>query len=198
MPLELVWTRMPGPALPEMMLRAAVSSTVLLTCVSKPLKGPCSGMSTSSPAFAEGAPLTAAQFRMAKAALGLSNPDVARLTGLHRNTLNKADRGVGLNDFNANSSGAVAVFQDDVPLNSPALQLGTLFDKSERVTALARHIAAALAWLADCSARSRADRIASSRCCITRVIGRRIRRSMMTVSSMTKRMTQKTEMSGST
>jgi len=37
-------------------------------------------------------------------------------------------RGVGLNDFNANSSGAVALYQDDVPLNAPALQLGTLFD----------------------------------------------------------------------
>ena len=37
-------------------------------------------------------------------------------------------RGVGLNDFNANSSGAVAIYQDDVAMNSPALQLGTLFD----------------------------------------------------------------------
>lgn len=37
-------------------------------------------------------------------------------------------RGVGLNDFNPNSSGAVAIYQDDVPKNSPALQLGTLFD----------------------------------------------------------------------
>jgi iron complex outermembrane receptor protein len=37
-------------------------------------------------------------------------------------------RGVGLNDFNANSTGAVAIYQDDVPVNSPALQLGTLFD----------------------------------------------------------------------
>jgi iron complex outermembrane receptor protein len=37
-------------------------------------------------------------------------------------------RGVGLNDFNANSSGAVALYQDDVPINAPALQLGTLFD----------------------------------------------------------------------
>jgi len=37
-------------------------------------------------------------------------------------------RGVGLNDFNANSTGAVAVYQDDVPINSPALQLGTLYD----------------------------------------------------------------------
>lgn len=37
-------------------------------------------------------------------------------------------RGVGLNDFNANSSGAVAIYVNDVPKNSPALQLGTLFD----------------------------------------------------------------------
>ena len=37
-------------------------------------------------------------------------------------------RGVGLNDFNANSSGAVAVYLNGVPKNSPALQLGTLFD----------------------------------------------------------------------
>jgi outer membrane receptor protein involved in Fe transport len=37
-------------------------------------------------------------------------------------------RGVGLNDFNANSTGAVAIYQDDVPINAPALQLGTLFD----------------------------------------------------------------------
>jgi outer membrane receptor protein involved in Fe transport len=37
-------------------------------------------------------------------------------------------RGVGLNDFNANSSGAVAIYFNDVPKNSPALQLGTLFD----------------------------------------------------------------------
>jgi iron complex outermembrane receptor protein len=37
-------------------------------------------------------------------------------------------RGIGLNDFNANAAGAVAVYQDDVPLNSPALQLGSLFD----------------------------------------------------------------------
>jgi len=37
-------------------------------------------------------------------------------------------RGIGLNDFNANAAGSVAVYQDDVPLNSPALQLGSLFD----------------------------------------------------------------------
>ena len=35
------------------------------------------------------------QFKMAKAALGLSNPDIAEITGLHRNTLNKLDKGAG-------------------------------------------------------------------------------------------------------
>jgi outer membrane receptor protein involved in Fe transport len=38
-------------------------------------------------------------------------------------------RGVGLNDFNPNATGAVAVYQDDVPMNTSALQLGTLFDQ---------------------------------------------------------------------
>ncbi len=37
-------------------------------------------------------------------------------------------RGVGLNDFNSNSTGAVAIYQDDVPVNAPALQLSTLYD----------------------------------------------------------------------
>jgi iron complex outermembrane receptor protein len=37
-------------------------------------------------------------------------------------------RGVGLSDLSANSAGAVAIFQDDVALNAPALQLGQLFD----------------------------------------------------------------------
>ena len=39
--------------------------------------------------------MTADQFRMAKAALGLSNPELAEATGLHRNTLNKLDKGEG-------------------------------------------------------------------------------------------------------
>lgn len=39
--------------------------------------------------------ITAEQFRMAKAALKLSNPDVTGLTSLHRNTLNKVDAGEG-------------------------------------------------------------------------------------------------------
>jgi len=37
-------------------------------------------------------------------------------------------RGVGLSDFSANSAGAVAIYQDGVALNAPALQLGQLFD----------------------------------------------------------------------
>ena len=37
-------------------------------------------------------------------------------------------RGVGLNDFNPNSTGSVSVYQDDVAINAPAIQLGTLFD----------------------------------------------------------------------
>ncbi len=39
--------------------------------------------------------MTPEQFKMAKAALGLSNPDIAEITGLHRNTLNKLDKGAG-------------------------------------------------------------------------------------------------------
>ena len=44
-------------------------------------------------------------------------------------------RGVGLSDFNANSTGAVAIFLDDVALNAPALQSALLFDV-ERVNVL--------------------------------------------------------------
>jgi DNA-binding XRE family transcriptional regulator len=39
--------------------------------------------------------MTPEQFRMAKAALGLTNPELAEKTGLHRNTLNKLDQGAG-------------------------------------------------------------------------------------------------------
>ena len=39
--------------------------------------------------------MTPEQYKMAKAALGLSNPEVAGQTGLHRNTLNKLDKGEG-------------------------------------------------------------------------------------------------------
>ena len=37
-------------------------------------------------------------------------------------------RGVGLADFSANAVGAVAIYKDDIVMNSPALQLGLLFD----------------------------------------------------------------------
>ena len=37
-------------------------------------------------------------------------------------------RGVGLNDFNANATSSVAVYQDDVNLNAQGLQLSTIFD----------------------------------------------------------------------
>src|SRR5262249_38045505 len=37
-------------------------------------------------------------------------------------------RGVGLNDFGANATSSAPVYQDDVPMSSQALQLGTLFD----------------------------------------------------------------------
>ena len=37
-------------------------------------------------------------------------------------------RGVGLRDFNANSASSVAVYNDDIYMNSPAGQLGQLFD----------------------------------------------------------------------
>ncbi len=40
-------------------------------------------------------------------------------------------RGVGLNDFTANASGAIAVFQDDVQLELPAIQLSQLFDTEQ-------------------------------------------------------------------
>ncbi len=39
--------------------------------------------------------MAADQFRMAKAALGIANPELAEMTGLHRNTLNKLDKGEG-------------------------------------------------------------------------------------------------------
>ncbi|RJL02363.1 transcriptional regulator [Paracoccus siganidrum] len=39
--------------------------------------------------------MTPEQFKAAKAMLGLSNPDLSEVTDLHRNTLNKLDRGDG-------------------------------------------------------------------------------------------------------
>ena len=44
-------------------------------------------------------------------------------------------RGVGLNDFTSNAAGSVAVYEDDVPKNLPAIQLGQLYDV-EAVTVL--------------------------------------------------------------
>jgi len=40
-------------------------------------------------------------------------------------------RGIGLKDYNANAAGAVAVYQDGININSPAIQLGQLFDTEE-------------------------------------------------------------------
>lgn len=37
-------------------------------------------------------------------------------------------RGVGLNDFNPNSTGSVSIYQDDVAINAPAMQLSVLYD----------------------------------------------------------------------
>jgi len=37
-------------------------------------------------------------------------------------------RGIGLKDYNANAAGSVAVYQDGININSPAIQLGQLFD----------------------------------------------------------------------
>lgn len=69
------------------------------------------------------------------AALGAQDvSDLARVTpNLEINTISSTTatffiRGVGLNDFNSNAAGAVAVYWDGVPLNAPALQLGQLFD----------------------------------------------------------------------
>ncbi len=50
-------------------------------------------------------------------------------------TANFFIRGVGLADFSANAAGAVAIYQDDVPLNAAAIQLVGLFD-IERVEVL--------------------------------------------------------------
>ena len=37
-------------------------------------------------------------------------------------------RGVGLSDFNSNAPGAISIYQDNVPINAPAIQLGLLYD----------------------------------------------------------------------
>ena len=68
-------------------------------------------------------------------ALGVSDiSDISRVTPnleirtAGATTANFFIRGVGLADFSANAASAVAVYQDGVPLNSPAIQLGQLFD----------------------------------------------------------------------
>jgi iron complex outermembrane receptor protein len=44
-------------------------------------------------------------------------------------------RGIGLKDYNANAASAVAIYQDGININSPAIQLGQLFD-TEEITVL--------------------------------------------------------------
>jgi iron complex outermembrane receptor protein len=68
-------------------------------------------------------------------ALGVQDiSDLADVTpSLEINTISASTptffiRGVGLNDFASNATGAVAIYQDGVPINAPALQLGQLFD----------------------------------------------------------------------
>jgi len=39
--------------------------------------------------------ISAIQIRMSKAALGVSNRDIQKLTGLHFNTINRAENGLG-------------------------------------------------------------------------------------------------------
>jgi transcriptional regulator with XRE-family HTH domain len=41
------------------------------------------------------ATITSDQIRMAKGALAWSNPDLSRISGLHRNTINRVERGKG-------------------------------------------------------------------------------------------------------
>jgi len=73
-------------------------------------------------------------------ALGVEDiSDLAAVTpNLSINTISASTptffiRGVGLNDFASNATGAVAVYQDGIPISSPALQLGQLFDSSVEV-----------------------------------------------------------------
>ena len=82
------------------------------------------------------APASTAQFSTADlTALGAADvSDLARVTpNLEINTLTSTTptffiRGVGLNDFNSNAAGAVAIYVNEIPINAPALQLGQLFD----------------------------------------------------------------------
>jgi len=47
-------------------------------------------------------------------------------------------RGIGLKDYNANAAGAVAVYQNGININSPAIQLGQLFDSKRSLSCAAR------------------------------------------------------------
>jgi len=93
----------------------------------------------ASSGIGDDAPESTAQFSPGDlTALGAADvSDLARVTpNLEINTLTSTTptffiRGVGLNDFNSNAAGAVAIYVDDVPINAPALQLGQLFDIEE-------------------------------------------------------------------
>lgn len=68
-------------------------------------------------------------------ALGVQDvSDLALVTpNLEINTISASTptffiRGIGLNDFGSNATGAVAIYQDGIPINAPALQLGQMFD----------------------------------------------------------------------
>jgi len=73
-------------------------------------------------------------------ALELQNIGATDLSDLARNTPNLSIvtassttptffiRGIGLNDFTANATGAVAIYTDETPRNLPAIQLGLLHD----------------------------------------------------------------------
>lgn len=89
-----------------------------------------------APAIATELPTSLTQFDTQElAALGAQNiSELARVTpnleikSLTATTPTFFIRGVGLNDFSANAAGAVAIYNDDVPINSPALQVPLLFD----------------------------------------------------------------------
>lgn len=82
------------------------------------------------------AAVSATQFDAAELeALGVQDvSDVAQFTpNLEIRTFSATSgtffiRGVGLNDFTANAAGAIAIFQDDVQMDLPAIQLSQLFD----------------------------------------------------------------------
>jgi len=89
-----------------------------------------------APAIATEISVSAEQFDLKElTALGAQNiSDLARVTpNLEIKSLNATTptffiRGVGLNDFSANAAGAVAIYNDDVPIEAPAIQVPLLFD----------------------------------------------------------------------